>query len=127
MGDYDDPELTGTGRSRWRLPALVGLIALLLGCVLGVAIGTSAGSDDPPAPPVAAAPPVVAPAPLSPPAPPCLAAGQAGAALVEQIELGVQAIAALDPGALRAVLDRLQPLQAQLEGAVATCYGRLPQ
>lgn len=129
VGNYDDPELTqAPDRSRWWLPAVVvGVVMLVLGGVLGIAIGTSVGPDDPPARPVAAAPPAPPPAPAPAPAPPCLAAGQAGAALIEQIEQGVQAIAALDPGALRAVVDRLQPLQAQLQGAVDTCSGRIPQ
>jgi hypothetical protein len=127
VGNYDDPTLASPAPRRRRWPLVVALLALLLGGAIGYLVGARTGGDPAPtaAPPTTAVPaPRTSAPPSTPPAPPCLAAGQAGAAVVEQIEMGVQAIGALDPAALRAVLDRLQPLQAELEAAVASCSGR---
>lgn len=136
MSNYDDvprterPDTTEPGgRRRWWTAGAV-VAAVLVGGGVGYLIGTAGGPATPaPGPPAAAAPPPAAPAAptttsLANP-PPCLTAGEAGAAVLEQVELGVQAIGELDPTAMREVLDRLQPLQRDLEGAVADCYGRI--
>ncbi|WP_219416294.1 hypothetical protein [Pseudonocardia nigra] len=132
MGNYDDPRLTGADpppRRSWWVLAGTGVLVLLLGLAAGYLLGARDVQD----PPVAAAPTTTTPPPPAtsgPPTtpgggPPCLAAGEAGAAVLEQVREGVRAIGDLDPAALREVLNRLQPLQAELEEAVAACYGRV--
>lgn len=127
MGNYDQPELTAPPphRSRRMLGAGVAVVALVLGLVVGYLLGT-AGTAGAPDAADAAPPPIPTSTPAPPPlSPPCLAAGQAGAAILEEVERGVQAIGNLDPTALREVLDRLQPRQAELEQALAGCSGRV--
>lgn len=119
MGNYDDPELAGRpARRRW--PVVLGIVlALLAGGAAGYA--GRALTAEPPPPVVVTAPPAAAPpAPASPSAA-CTAAAEAGSALAEQLRLAATAIRDLDPGALRAVLDRVQRLQGELEAAARAC------
>jgi hypothetical protein len=128
MGNYDVPEgdAPGTAPAQRGAPpwVIVGtaVAALVIGLGGGYLIGARTSAE-----PAATAAPTPAPSTTvtTAPAPPCLAAGQTGAAVLEQLELAVQAIGALDPTALRGVLDRLQPLQADLERSVASCSDRL--
>lgn len=126
MGDYDDPELSGKGpRRRLRVPIVTMLLALILGLPVGFALGyemsgdalmsgaEGSGSSNP------------IPVPVPQPQP-CLDAGEASAALLEQLELGMRAIGELDPSALRQSLDRVQALQSELEQAMAGCRSSLP-
>lgn len=122
MANYDAPAPAGrTGRSRATL-VLVGVLALLVGGGAGYAV--RALTTEPAAPvSSAAAPTTTAPAPSPPVATPCTAAAEAGAAISEQLRRGVDAIRNLDPAGLRAVLDRVQRLQGDLERAVRNCSG----
>jgi hypothetical protein len=56
-----------------------------------------------------------------PPASPCIAAAERGEELLAQLEQAVGAIAALDPSALRAVVDEVELLHAQMQRAVDAC------
>ncbi|MBW0100205.1 hypothetical protein I4I73_29930 [Pseudonocardia sp. KRD-184] len=127
MGDYDDPELTGEERRRpdWLVVGAV-VLALVAGLAVGFLLGGGTSressvasvetSTEPAPPPAPAAPPADAPAPQ-----PCLEAGSAASRILQELDAAVVAISALDPGALREILDRLQPAQAELERAVAAC------
>lgn len=126
MGDYDEPELTGDQRRR---PTWLVIGAVLLALVSGVAIGfllgggtsrdSSVASVETSAEP---APPPATTAPSDPGTPqPCLEAGAAASRVLQELQAAVAAIGALDPGALREILDRLQPVQGELERSVAAC------
>ncbi|GAA3223789.1 hypothetical protein GCM10017691_11150 [Pseudonocardia petroleophila] len=129
MGDYDDPELTGQDRRRRPLLAVAAaVLALVVGLAVGYVVGGGTSRESsvaavetapPSAPPTADA----APDPDAPE--PCLAAGAAGTQVLQELEAAVQAIGALDPTALREILDRLQPLQRELESSVAGCGSRV--
>ncbi len=77
-------------------------------------------------PPAALAP---APAPASPPRAPvpssCAAVAQRGEALLDQLEGAAAAIAALDPAALRAVVDEVRRLRDELRRDVDACRSRV--
>lgn len=125
MGDYDDPELTADG-SRRRPFLAIG--AAVLALVIGLAVGFVAGggtSRESSVASVETAPQSPPPTTAGPPDPqtpqPCLAAGAAGSQVLAELEAAVAAIGALDPTALRQILDRLQPLQRDLQDAVAAC------
>lgn len=129
MGDYDDPELTGEERRRpaWLVAGAV-VLALVAGLAVGFLLGggtsressvASVETSTEPMPATSAA----APSPDAPAPQPCLEAGSAASRILQQLDAAVVAISALDPGALREILDRLQPAQAELERAVAGCEG----
>lgn len=125
MGDYDDPELTGQDRRRRPLlPIAAAVLALVVGLAVGYVVGGGTSRESSVAV-VETAPPSVPPTADAAPDPdtpqPCLTAGAAGAQVLEELNAAVQAIGALDPTALREILDRLQPLQRELESAVAGC------
>jgi hypothetical protein len=130
MSNYDVSEPTVGQPRRWIWWAVAaGVVGLLLGLGGGYAWGAATDGDDLPA---AVAEPTESPTPSPTASPdttaadrPCLAAGEAGAAVLEQLQIAVGSIAQLDPAGLRQVLDRLQPLQTQLERAVDDCYGTL--
>lgn len=130
MGNYDDPQLAdGQRRPRYRWPLLVAtvLAALVVGGVAGYLLraGTEPDPGLPVATPAPTAPAPPPPAAAEPGTAPCLEAGRVGASVLEQLEAAVRAIGRLDPTALREVLDRLQPLQGELERAVADCSERV--
>lgn len=125
MGDYDDPELTGDRQpaQRGRLLAVGAVIAAL---VVGLAIGYVVGGGTSQSPSVATVETAPEPTPTPEPTAPavsgaCADAGGAGAAVLAELERAVQAAGALDFGALREILDRVQPLQRELEVATAAC------
>lgn len=125
MGHYEDPELSGrqvAPWSGWLFPIVIA--ALVVGLASGYLLRYL--TADPPAPPPApvAAPPVAAP----PPAPDrtsCARVAEAGSALVPQFRAGVAAIGRLDPSGLQRVLDEVQRLQSQLEGALGGCQAEV--
>ncbi|MGH3614840.1 MAG: hypothetical protein ACRDRK_20050 [Pseudonocardia sp.] len=127
MGDNDDPELSGKDRRRrLRIPIVTMLLALILGLTVGFIFGYGMSEDSSVS--AAEGPAFSYPAPVPVPQPqPCLDASEAGAAVLEQVEQGVRAIGELDPDALRQALDRLQPLQAELEQATADCRSDLTE
>lgn len=132
MGDYDHPDLAadGAGRRPWLTVGAV-VLALVVGIAAGFLLGGGTSRSSPVGdvavgPEAAPSPPPTesTPAGAEPPQP-CLAAGVAATEVLQELETAVAAIGALDPTALRGVLDRLQPVQGELEGAVAACDGRL--
>lgn len=125
VDDVDDSELTGPDRGRRRLLGIAAVVlALVVGLVVGFVVGGGTSRDSSVAS-VATSPepsPTVLPRPTPSDVPrACAQAGAAGAAVLAQLQLAVQAITALDPAALRQIVDRLKPLQADLEAAVAGC------
>lgn len=127
MGNYDDAPLADEQvprrRRRWPLVVAAVLAALVVGGVAGYLLRAGTEPDTElrfadPTPTAPAPPPTPAPDPGTAP---CLEAGRVGASVLEQLETAVRAIGELDPTALREVLDRLQPLQRELERAVADC------
>ena len=130
MGDYDDAAADAEGRRRrpWLSGAAV-VLALVVGLVAGFLVGGGTSRSDAVSEvrtgPEAAAPTTSSVPPDPDPPQPCLEAGTAATRVLQELETAVAAIGALDPTALRAVLDRLRPVQEELEGAVADCGERL--
>lgn len=126
MGGYDDPRLTGenpTRRGR-RLAGGAIVAALVLGLAVGFVVGGGTSRDSSVAAVEVSAEPSPTPEPVPDPAAAadaCAAVGTTGTEVLDQLNLAVSAIGVLDPGALREVLDRLQPLQAELQAAIGTC------
>lgn len=126
MGDYDDPQLTGENPTRRGRRLAVGavLAALVLGLAVGFVLGGGTSRDSSVAAVEVSPEPEPTPQPVPDPAAAadaCAAVGTTGAEVLAQLDQAVAAIGALDPGALREVLDRLQPLQSELQAAVDTC------
>lgn len=125
MGDYDEPEHP---REVTRRRPFLAIGAAVLALVIGLAVGFVVGggtSRESTVSSVETAPESPAPTTTGPPdlhtPQPCLAAGAAGTQVLAELEAAVAAIGALDPTALRRILDRLQPLQRDLQDAVAAC------
>lgn len=124
MGHYDDPQLTPRppGRSRWLTAGAVAA-ALVIGLAVGFVTGGGTSSDSTVADVETS--PEPAPAPTTLPTPPavqvCAGAGTAGAAVLAELDAAVRAAGVLDFGAVRESLDRLQPLQRELQAAVTAC------
>lgn len=126
MGEDDHPDVIGEDRRRrpWLTAGAV-VLALVVGIAVGFLVGGgTSGSGS--AGTVEVAPEAApSPTPSAPPDPatprPCLAAGAAASEVLRELDAAVAAIGALDPTALRRILDRLQPVQRELEGAVAAC------
>jgi hypothetical protein len=121
MGDYDQAAEAGPPRRRW-WPLVAVLAALAVGVGLGYvwrgAIGPEPVASPPPAP-------VTAPPPM-PPAPdtsPCAAVAQRGTDVLGQFRAAA-AIGALDPTALRQVLDEIRRLRDELLREVDSCRGQ---
>ncbi|HEY4419565.1 MAG TPA: hypothetical protein VGN22_08605 [Pseudonocardia sp.] len=113
-----DGEEGGRRRRRWPLVVLT-LSALAVGLVAGFLLRPLVEpAPVPPAPPVAVP---TSPAPPRAGSTPCEAVAQDGRGLLVQLERAVAAIAALDPAALRQVVDEVQRLQAHLEREVDAC------
>ena len=125
MGDFDDPDPAGPLRRRGLgLGIVAAVLALVVGLVVGFVVGGGTSRDTSVASVETA--PETAPAPTAaraaaPASQACRQAGAAGAAVQDQLRQAVQAMGALDPAELRRILDRLQPLQVDLEAAVASC------
>ncbi|MCO1660911.1 hypothetical protein [Pseudonocardia humida] len=118
MGDYDEPATAGSASGRWRT-ALVVVAALAVGLVAGYLLRGGTEPAQPVAAPSSTAP---APSPTTAAAPsPCVEIAEGGSDLVAQLEQAAQAIGALDPTALRAVLDEVQRLRTELEADAASC------
>lgn len=126
MGDYDDPELTAADHRRrpWLTTGAV-VLALVVGSVGGFLVGGGTGRTSSVSSVEAAAEPPPSTTPAAPPdpatPPPCLQAGVAASRVLQELDAAVGAVGALDPTALRQILDRLQPVQTELEGSVAAC------
>jgi hypothetical protein len=120
MGYHEDPAVPGQVR---RPPGVV--LAVIVALVVGVGAGylwRTVTEPVPVEPPAALAP---APAPASPPRAPvpssCAAVAQRGEALLDQLEGAVAAIGALDPTALRAVVNESRRLRDELQRDVDAC------
>jgi hypothetical protein len=101
---------------------LVALSTLILGLVAGYLFRAATEPQAPqPAPPSASPRPPVTPAEPPPVAAPCSAAAERSEELLTQLDRAVQAIVALDPSALRAVVDEVERLQAQMRRALDEC------
>lgn len=118
MGD-DDGRVTHRPRLRGLYLLAMILSTLALGLVAGYLIraATEPGAAPPASPSASPAQPATPP----PPAAPCVAAAERGEDLLAEIERAVRAIAALDPSALRVVVDEVELLHAQLQRAVDAC------
>ena len=122
MGDYDDadPGEPRTPRRRgW---------AVLLGVVAALAVGVGAGylwgSSTVPTAPVQQPPPVAAPPTTAPPVvvpSPCVAVAQRGTDVLAQLDAAAQAVGALDPAALRRVLDEVRRLRDEMQREISAC------
>jgi hypothetical protein len=126
MGDYDDADdAVGSGGSRPRRWAAV--LAVVAALAVGVGLGylwrtVTEPAASPGGPPPAAAPPTTPPpaAPIAAPSP-CVAVAQRGSDVVAQLDAAAKAVAALDPAALRQVLDEVRRLRDELQRDVDAC------
>jgi hypothetical protein len=108
----------GGRRRRWPLVVFT-LSALAIGLVAGFLLRPLVEPA-----PVLPAPSVAVPTSPAPPPPasrPCDAVAQDGTDLLVQLERAVAAMAALDPAALRQVVDEVERLHADLQRQVDAC------
>jgi hypothetical protein len=124
MGDYDNADRPPR-RGRWAAVAAV-VVALAAGLVAGYLLGRHGGgaaewSAAPP--PLATSVPPPPPTALPETPSPCVEVARAGTEVITQLEAAVRAIAALDPGALRGILDEVEALHSQLQRDVEACRG----
>ena len=123
MGDYDDADTTGP-RSPRGWPVVVAVVAAL---VVGVGLGYLWRTATEPVP--VAAPPAPVTAPPTTPAPvdtsPCVAVAQRGTDVLAQLDRAARAVGALDPAALRQVLDEVRRLRDELQREVDACRGQV--
>jgi hypothetical protein len=121
MGD-DDGRVTHRPRLRGLYLLAMILSTLALGLVAGYLIRVAAEpTAAPPASPSASPTQPATPTRPPPPASPCIAAAERGEDLLAQLDRAVRAIAALDPTTLRAVVDEVELLHAQMQRAVDAC------
>ncbi len=129
MGDYDYDERTndagasgGSRRRGWTL-----LLAVVAALAVGVGLGYVWRSVTEPDPLPAAPPPVAAPPTTPPPVvpSPCVAIAQRGTDLLAQLDAAARAVGALDPAALRQVLDEVRRLRDELQREVDACRGQV--
>lgn len=107
-------------RDRAAVPALV--VGLAVGFVTGGGTSSESSVATVETAPQSAPPTSAAPDPDTPQ--PCLTAGAAATQVLQELEAAVAAVGALDPTAVRQILDRLQPVQGELQVAVAACGSR---
>jgi hypothetical protein len=119
MGDYDDAGASEGSRRR----GLTLLLAVVAALVVGVGLGYIWGSATAPNALPVAPPPVAAPPTTSPPVvpPQCVAIAQRGSDLLAQLDVAARAVGALDPAALRQVLDEVRRLRDELRREVESC------
>ena len=112
----------GSPRRGWRL-----LLSVVAALAVGVGLGYVWRSATEPDPPPVAPPPVAAPPTTSPPVvpAPCVAIGQRGSDLLAQLDAAARAVGALDPAALRQVLDEVRRLRDELQREVDACRGQV--
>lgn len=122
MGDYDDSDVSREPNRRWR-----SLIAVVAALVVGVGLGYLWRSAAEPAPPPVAPPPATAPPAAPPPTvpSPCVAVAQAGTDVLAQLDAAARAVGALDPAALRQVLDEVRRLRDELQRDVDACRDQM--
>lgn len=126
MGDYDDPRLTGRAdRHRWGYVVLA-IATLVVGLVAGYLLRSASEPSAVVSAPATSAP-ASPPATTEPPATPspCAEVAQHGTDLIAELERAARAIGELDPSALRAVLDEVKRLRAELQRDVDACRGRV--
>jgi hypothetical protein len=123
MGDYDDAGASGGSRRR----GVTLLLAVVAALAVGVGLGYVWRSATEPDPPPVAPPPVAAPPTTSPPVvpPQCVAIAQRGSDLLAQLDAAARAVGALDPAALRQVLDEVRRLRDELQREVDACRGQV--
>jgi hypothetical protein len=124
MRDYDEDEdePRGPRRRGWML-----LLAVAAALVVGVGLGYVWRSATEPDPPPVAPPPMAAPPTTSPPVVPtsCVGIAQLGSDLLAQLDAAARAVGALDPAALRQVLDEVRRLRDELQREVDACRGQV--
>jgi hypothetical protein len=129
MGDYDYDEHTddagapaGSRPRGWTL-----LLAVVAALAVGVGLGYVWRSVTEPDPPPVAPPPVAAPPTTPPPVvpSPCVAIAQRGTDLLAQLDAAARAVGALDPAALRQILDEVRRLRDELQREVDACRGQV--
>lgn len=109
------------GRRGFFRVALV-LSVLAVGLVAGYMLrAATEPAPSPFAPPNASPATSVTPAEPPPPSAPCIAAAQSSDGLLAELDRAVAAMAALDPGALRAAVDEAERLRAEMRRAVDAC------
>jgi hypothetical protein len=122
MGDYDDADPGQPGGPRRRGWTL--LLCVVAALVVGVGLGylwrsVTEPAPLPQAPPPVAAPPTVTPTPAVPS--PCVGVAQRGTDVLAQLDAAARAIGALDPTALRQVLDEVRRLRDEMQREIDAC------
>jgi hypothetical protein len=121
MGDYDDAD-TSEPRRRW-WPAVAVVAALVVGVGLGYLWRTATEPLPVAAPPAPVTSPPATPVPVDTSS--CVAVAQRGTDVLGQLDRAARAIGALDPAALRQVLDEVRRLRDELQREVDACRGQL--
>ena len=98
--------------------SLVIVLVLVVGVVGGYALRAL---TEPTPTPAAPAPPTQQAAPAVPAPAPCIAVADRAEELTAQLERAVQAVAALDPAALREIVDEVERIHDEMRPAVQAC------
>jgi hypothetical protein len=118
--------MVGDGEAQRRSPlrrpllrrSLVFLLVLVVGGVGGYTLRAATEPVPPPPDPV---PPSAQAAPTVPAPPPCIALADHAEELNAQLERAVQAVASLDPAALREIVNDVERVHDRMQPAVQAC------
>lgn len=119
MAADENPPARPAHRRRVLVVALV-IAAFVVGGAVGYVIGSLTNGAPPPV--AAPLPPPPPPVPAGPA--PCADVAQQGSDLLAALDRAVRAIADLDPGALRAMVNEIEQLRDALRADVQACRER---